>query len=144
MVPKRGEVFVRTPSQPECNEGESPRFMLCKVGIRLEWRINTNLRGSSQKNTLQKECILLCKWCPREDSNLHALRRYHLKVVRLPISPPGHCMVYYKTIFRFSSFLLFLLCFWDIHGWLLMPRLALRGQKRGQKRGSLPTQNQSE
>src|SRR5690242_5660728 len=29
------------------------------------------------------------KWCPRGDSNPHALRRYHLKVVRLPIPPPG-------------------------------------------------------
>lgn len=24
-----------------------------------------------------------------EDLNLHALRRYHLKVVRLPVSPPA-------------------------------------------------------
>ena len=29
-------------------------------------------------------------WCGREDSNLHALRRYHLKVVRLPIPPRPH------------------------------------------------------
>gem|GEM_PF-4240909 len=28
-------------------------------------------------------------WCPRGDSNPHDLRRYHLKVVRLPIPPPG-------------------------------------------------------
>ncbi len=27
--------------------------------------------------------------CPGEDSNLHGLPRYHLKVVRLPIPPPG-------------------------------------------------------
>ena len=27
--------------------------------------------------------------CPGQDSNLHALRHYHLKVARLPISPPG-------------------------------------------------------
>ena len=26
-------------------------------------------------------------WCDREDSNFHASRRYHLKVVRLPIPP---------------------------------------------------------
>jgi hypothetical protein len=30
-----------------------------------------------------------CQNCPGQDLNLHALRRYHLKVVRLPISPPG-------------------------------------------------------
>ena len=28
--------------------------------------------------------------CPGGDSNPHASRRYHLKVVSLPISPPGH------------------------------------------------------
>ena len=28
-------------------------------------------------------------WCPRGDSNPHDLSRYHLKVVRLPIPPPG-------------------------------------------------------
>jgi hypothetical protein len=31
----------------------------------------------------------LCLYCPGQDLNLHALRRYHLKVVRLPIPPPG-------------------------------------------------------
>jgi hypothetical protein len=30
---------------------------------------------------------LLKKWCGQEDSNLHGLPRYHLKVVRLPIPP---------------------------------------------------------
>src|SRR5690606_11925967 len=29
-------------------------------------------------------------WCPRGASNPHDLSRYHLKVVRLPIPPPGH------------------------------------------------------
>lgn len=29
-------------------------------------------------------------WCPGLDLNQQALRRYHLKVVSLPISPPGH------------------------------------------------------
>lgn len=28
-------------------------------------------------------------WCPEQDSNLHTLRRCHLKTVRLPISPSG-------------------------------------------------------
>ena len=28
-------------------------------------------------------------WCPREDSNLHTLRRMDLNHVRLPIPPPG-------------------------------------------------------
>src|SRR6476469_4119681 len=31
----------------------------------------------------------LRKACPGQDLNLHASRRYHLKVVRLPIPPPG-------------------------------------------------------
>ena len=30
-------------------------------------------------------------WCPKGDSNPHDLRRYHLKVVRLPIPPSGQC-----------------------------------------------------
>src|SRR5690349_13726078 len=35
-------------------------------------------------------------WCPRGDSNPHASRRYHLKVVRLPIPPPGQvCCLYF-------------------------------------------------
>src|SRR5687768_547164 len=34
-------------------------------------------------------CWMLQVWCPRGDSNPHDLRRYHLKVVRLPIPPPG-------------------------------------------------------
>ncbi len=32
----------------------------------------------------------IAKWCPEEDSNLHALQRQHLKLVRLPIPPSGH------------------------------------------------------
>src|SRR5690606_12560267 len=32
----------------------------------------------------------LLEWCPRGDSNPYDLSRYHLKVVRLPIPPPGH------------------------------------------------------
>jgi methionine-S-sulfoxide reductase len=31
----------------------------------------------------------LGNWCPEEDSNLHALRRWYLKPVRLPIPPSG-------------------------------------------------------
>ena len=40
---------------------------------------------------LAKASLLL--WCPGQDLNLHALRRYHLKVVSLPISPPGRHFV---------------------------------------------------
>src|SRR4249919_3240788 len=32
-------------------------------------------------------------WCPKGDSNPHDLSRYHLKVVRLPIPPSGHCFL---------------------------------------------------
>jgi hypothetical protein len=35
------------------------------------------------------DCSELQSWCPREDSNLHALRRMDLNHVRLPIPPPG-------------------------------------------------------
>ena len=33
---------------------------------------------------------VISSWCGRENSNFHALRRYHLKVVRLPIPPRPH------------------------------------------------------
>src|SRR3989344_3220232 len=36
---------------------------------------------------------LFCLLCPGEDSNLQALRHYHLKVASLPISPPGHAFI---------------------------------------------------
>ena len=35
--------------------------------------------------------------CAGEDLNLHALRRTHLKGVRLPISPPAHCSLSSRT-----------------------------------------------
>src|SRR4249919_3472609 len=38
---------------------------------------------------LDRRRLSCCVWCPRGDSNPHDLRRYHLKVVRLPIPPPG-------------------------------------------------------
>src|SRR3954451_2108678 len=34
--------------------------------------------------------------CPGQDLNLHELPRYHLKVVRLPIPPPGRGMRNYN------------------------------------------------
>ena len=34
--------------------------------------------------------LLYSYWCPGGDSNSHAIRRYHLKIVCLPIPPPGH------------------------------------------------------
>ena len=34
--------------------------------------------------------LLYPYWCPGGDSNSHAIRRYHLKIVCLPIPPPGH------------------------------------------------------
>ncbi len=34
-------------------------------------------------------CCRTVQWCPREDSNLHGFTRQYLKLVRLPIPPPG-------------------------------------------------------
>ena len=34
--------------------------------------------------------LVLSYWCPGGDSNSHAIQRYHLKIVCLPIPPPGH------------------------------------------------------
>ena len=41
---------------------------------------------------LANDCLIkefIKRWCPEEDSNLHALRRWYLKPVRLPIPPSG-------------------------------------------------------
>ena len=44
----------------------------------------------SNFSVTQTICTLTClKWCPEEDSNLHASRRCYLKAVRLPIPPSG-------------------------------------------------------
>ena len=45
------------------------------------------LNEKSRKKILQ---LLFSNWCPGGDSNSHAIRRYHLKIVCLPIPPPGH------------------------------------------------------
>ena len=50
----------------------------------------------AQKNRPFSESV----WCPGQDSNLHTHdRRYHLKVVRLPISPPGQKALYAEVNF---------------------------------------------
>src|SRR5262249_36759412 len=63
--------------------------------------------GTVQEAT-KKARMLPCEpslhWCPREDSNLHACRRYHLKVVRLPIPPPGQGFVKSYQFFFGSGF----------------------------------------
>ena len=56
-------------------------------------------RGGSQAQTAKNRAMArffvvpgdsgMFNWCPRGDSNPHDFRRYHLKVVRLPIPPPG-------------------------------------------------------
>ena len=51
-------------------------------------------RRSKRKNRVFRMKMRVTRFCrylhlPGQDLNLHALRRYHLKVVRLPISPPG-------------------------------------------------------
>jgi hypothetical protein len=49
--------------------------------------------GALKRKTPQSFKIagfFLAVWCPEEDSNLHALQRWYLKPVRLPIPPSGH------------------------------------------------------
>lgn len=45
-------------------------------------------------------CLKTLNWCPRGDSNPYDLRRYHLKVVRLPVPPPGQvcCSVFDRCL----------------------------------------------
>jgi hypothetical protein len=46
-------------------------------------------RGSTRKQNGRKRLLAAKLQCPGQDLNLHELPRYHLKVVRLPIPPPG-------------------------------------------------------
>ncbi len=69
------------------------------------------LRLKNEK-AAEHSAALIFNWCPGGDSNSHAIRRYHLKIVCLPIPPPGHsCFCIRKTptwqVF-FSGFFLFL------------------------------------
>ena len=41
----------------------------------------------------------MVSWCARQDLNLHALRHYHLKVARLPISPRAQRNPHNETSF---------------------------------------------
>ena len=43
-----------------------------------------------RKSRRRSSAALVFCWCPGGDSNSHAIRRYHLKIVCLPIPPPGH------------------------------------------------------
>ncbi len=52
---------------------------------------HANFEATGCKNKKARKLLSLRALCPGQDLNLHALRRYHLKVVRLPISPPGRC-----------------------------------------------------
>ena len=70
-------------------------------------------RMENKRKRAANECLrlLLADWCPGGDSNSHAIRRYHLKIVCLPIPPPGHsCFCIRKTptwqvfFFRLFSF----------------------------------------
>ena len=49
-------------------------------------------RGTDTKKELRHFCrsSFFHNWCPGGDSNSHAIQRYHLKIVCLPIPPPGH------------------------------------------------------
>ncbi len=46
-------------------------------------------RRSACKQNGRKRLLAANLQCPGQDLNLHELPRYHLKVVRLPIPPPG-------------------------------------------------------
>jgi hypothetical protein len=51
-------------------------------------------RRPTPLNSCRRPCedLIRLHWCGREDSNLHALRRQPLKLVRLPIPPRPHAM----------------------------------------------------
>lgn len=47
-------------------------------------------------------------WCPGEDSNPHGVTRQYLKLVRLPIPPPGHILFPMQPPFGPAKYLMFL------------------------------------
>jgi len=54
------------------------------------------MKENKQKHWLKKKSESIAfgshffLWCPEGDSNSHAIQRYHLKIVCLPIPPSGH------------------------------------------------------
>src|SRR5690349_8774742 len=60
----------------------TPVLLIC-IGAEATWR-----QPPPTKNR-RKRRLSVSFWCPRRDSNPHDSRRYHLKVVRLPIPPRG-------------------------------------------------------
>jgi hypothetical protein len=48
---------------------------------------NSRVKKSASLQMFKRSQALTTSWCGREDSNLHALRRQPLKLVRLPIPP---------------------------------------------------------
>ena len=53
-------------------------------------RRNPRCRTTFKRKSRRNSAALMFNWCPGGDSNSHAIRRYHLKIVCLPIPPPGH------------------------------------------------------
>ena len=45
----------------------------------------------------------MCRWCPPQASNLHALRHETLDLARLPISPGGRMKVVVPENFEIST-----------------------------------------
>ncbi len=75
-------------------------------------RRNPRCRTTFKRKSRRNSAALMFNWCPGGDSNSHAIRRYHLKIVCLPIPPPGHscfCIkkprpwqVFFPAFFKFS------------------------------------------
>src|SRR3989344_3611012 len=62
-----------------------------KAGLRIrleKWGEISGTRFARPTFWLPKSRLVRL-WCPGQELNLQAFRRYHLKVVRVPISPPG-------------------------------------------------------
>jgi hypothetical protein len=53
---------------------------------------NQNMKNDEDDNHREDKCLpeKSLDWCGGGDLNPYALRRKHLKLVRLPISPPPH------------------------------------------------------
>ncbi len=52
----------------------------------------------AERRQSRREALTSSDLCPGQESNLHALRRYHLKVVRLPFRHPGKLALTISTL----------------------------------------------
>ena len=70
--------------------------------VHIEVRKQNSLLAKRKITLLLKSDFSFTSMCPGLDVNQHAVRRYHLKVVGLPISPPGQVLFLRRNLRKTS------------------------------------------